>query len=197
MVCSLRPNCWPMSLLARALDHGPDDLQFPLRQHLGWLVERVGLAGHFAQVLHDVVHPVMADPELAGHHRLQAPVEELRRRVLENHAARAELKRGDRLVPIDRRGQQHGTDREPELAQLLQSLQPVGPRHGEIEQQDVRLELRDLRDGFDAVPRLADHLEARVGVEQATETVPEDGVVVGDHDANRLLPVTHSASLES
>jgi hypothetical protein len=47
-----------------------------------------------------------------------------------------------------------------------------------------------------AVARLSDHCEARIGLQQPAEAVAEDGVIVGDHDANRLVPVRHGASLE-
>ncbi len=91
----------------------------------------------------------------------------------------------DRLDPVDRRGQQHRTHREPEVGQLLQRLQPVGPRHREIEQQDVGPELRHLRHRLVAVARFAHHLEAGVGLEQPAQAVAEDGMVVGDHDSDR------------
>ena len=155
----------------------------------------LGLAPRRAQVLHDVVHALVAHPELAAHHRGQALVEQLRRRLLQDDAARAQLQRLDRLRRIDRRRQQDRPDREAEVDQLLQRLQAVRSRHREVEQQDVGPQAGHLRDRLLAVARLADHLEPRVRLEQPAQAVSEDRVVVGDHDANGSVPLRHGASV--
>ena len=70
--------------------------------------------------------------------------------------------------------------------QLPQGVEARGPRHGEVEQQDVGLHLAREAHGLEAVGRLAHHLEAPVVLEEAPQPLAEDGVVVGDHDPDDL-----------
>lgn len=60
--------------------------------------------------------------------------------------------------------------------------QPVHPRHGEVEEDDVRLERDGLVDRASAVLGLADHVEALL-CEEARESVSRERMVVDDEDA--------------
>ena len=72
-----------------------------------------------------------------------------------------------------------------EVGDLRQSFQSRHVGHGEIEEQDVRLELAHQLDGLRAVRGFADDAEARLHLQQLAQPVAEDGMVVGDEDADR------------
>ena len=58
--------------------------------------------------------------------------------------------------------------------------------HGQIEQQDVGLQLPGELHGFGPVAGFPDHGELRLGLEQAAQAVAENGMVVGNQNTNGL-----------
>jgi hypothetical protein len=62
----------------------------------------------------------------------------------------------------------------------------VRPGHPHIHQHDVGPGQLDLAHRGLAVGCLADHLEPVQGVEQRAQPAPDHGVVVGQHDAQRV-----------
>ncbi len=70
------------------------------------------------------------------------------------------------------------------IGQLLERGQSWQLRHRDVEEQDVGMELVDEREGFFAVGSLADNLKARLGLEQFSQAIPEDGMVVRDQNAD-------------
>ena len=60
----------------------------------------------------------------------------------------------------------------------------TGPRHLDVEQQDVRPVPLDQRDGLVPVGGLAGHVELRIRGQQLAQPLPEQGVVVGDDDGD-------------
>ena len=73
-----------------------------------------------------------------------------------------------------------------------QGLQPGMLGHGQIQQQDVRLQLPRQFHRLGPVGSLAQNLEVLLGFQQAPQAVPEDGVVVGNQDTNGLrFPKMH------
>jgi len=59
-------------------------------------------------------------------------------------------------------------------------------RHGEAEQQDIRLKLLNQLHRFLAVARLAYDRQIRLRLEQPAEALATEGLVVGDRDPNRI-----------
>ena len=188
-VCWLRPNCWPMSLL---LD--PSTMAVTICSSR-FVSRPAGVAPRLAsrlgapQLLDDVLHALVADPVLAVHHAVQALEQQLRGRFLEDHAAGAETQRLHRLGRVDRRRQQHRSDRQAEFEEVLERLEAVGSRHRQVEQQHVGAERRRLRDRLVTVSRLADDFESRFRAQQSPQPVPEDRVIVRDDDPDRCRVV--------
>jgi signal transduction histidine kinase len=72
------------------------------------------------------------------------------------------------------------------VADLGQCFQPAHPRHREVEQDELRPELSRQLDRLLAVARLADDGEV-VLLEQRSERLARDGVVVDEQDPHRTL----------
>ena len=78
-------------------------------------------------------------------------------------------------------------------AQTRQRRQPVEAGHGEIEQDEVGLELGGELQRLGAVRRLADHVEAALG-QQRPERVAREGMVVDDENSLRHVPLIGRSS---
>src|SRR4029450_13026447 len=119
-------------------------------------------------------------------------------------AAAAETSAGPRLegavdvlVEVERRDDHHGErilDGRP--SQRTCRLEPVELGHADVEQADIGSQLAGEGDGFPAVPRLADHVDVGLGVEDHAQPGPDDLLVVGDEDADvhRLGPARGSTA---
>jgi hypothetical protein len=59
-------------------------------------------------------------------------------------------------------------------------------RHGEVEEQDVGLQLPGQLDGFSAIASFSYHFEVWFGFQEATQSVTENRMVVGNNYASRL-----------
>ena len=70
-------------------------------------------------------------------------------------------------------------------------------RHGEIEQQNVGLELPRQLDRFRPVTSFSDDRELGFGFQQPPQAIAKNGVVVGDQNANLqcLLVILHKPLL--
>jgi hypothetical protein len=58
--------------------------------------------------------------------------------------------------------------------------------HSQVEQKNVRLQLPRQSYGFGTVGSLTQHLQIRFGFQKAPQAIPENWMVVGDYDTNRL-----------
>ena len=67
-------------------------------------------------------------------------------------------------------------------------------RHHEVHQDDIGREVRREQRRLAARSRLADDLEAALGLEQRADALAHDGVVVHDHDRDRLRHAPTSTS---
>ena len=65
--------------------------------------------------------------------------------------------------------------------------EPVHVRHQQVHQDDVRLEPAGHRDALAAVGGLADDVDVVEQVEERAKPRPDDGMVVDEQDADRLL----------
>ena len=78
--------------------------------------------------------------------------------------------------------------------QLAGRLDAVDGRHLQIHQNDLgssplRVEPRELGDGFPPVAGLADDLQIAFAVEEAPQPPADDDVVVDDQDPDRAVPL--------
>ena len=66
----------------------------------------------------------------------------------------------------------------------MRRLQAVQQRHGDVHDDDVRLQLRGETHSFAAIRRFADHFHLGDAVKQKFQPGPYDPVIVRDQDAN-------------
>jgi hypothetical protein len=78
-------------------------------------------------------------------------------------------------------------------AETRQRRQPVEAGHGEVEQDEVRLELGGEPERLDAVGCFTDHVEAALR-QQRRERVAREGMVVDDEDSLRHVPLIGRSS---
>jgi hypothetical protein len=64
--------------------------------------------------------------------------------------------------------------------------------HDDIHQNDIRAQTARQVDGLFAVARHADHLHAHIQIDLGAQSAADNGVVIGDQDANNVLG--HAAS---
>src|SRR5262249_20252235 len=72
-------------------------------------------------------------------------------------------------------------------------LHAVELRHAQIEEHHVRAQLAGEAHGLEPVGRLAHHLDAVVGREHGAEPLAEEGLVIGEEDADHPGTRTSSA----
>ena len=86
----------------------------------------------------------------------------------------------------------HGEDQRPgfhfEVAQPADGLHPVQVRHGDVEHEDVGQQALDQLEGLLAVGRLRHDLDVARLLEEGTEALPDQVVIVGHHDADHGVP---------
>ena len=70
------------------------------------------------------------------------------------------------------------------MGQFTQYFHSRNPWHGQIEQQNIGLQLGCQRDGLLSVCGLGDHGEIFLSGQQTAQSVAEDGVIISDQDTN-------------
>ena len=95
-----------------------------------------------------------------------------------NHA-RGGLEADDVAVGVERR-EDEDPGRVADLAELSDRAGAVDARHAQVHEDHVRPEPLGRFDRLAAIGCLSDHLELRVAVEDAAETVANDRVIVDD-----------------
>jgi signal transduction histidine kinase len=101
---------------------------------------------------------------------------------LEQIAGRPGANRGEEVLLRVRRGQNHDLRRGGLFADARKRRQSVHAGHRQVEEDDVRLQLRGSRDGARAVLRVAHDVETLLR-EQGREGVASQRMVVHDQDA--------------
>ena len=172
-------------LVRAALDDAGDDFELARGETVGLAL---GLGGCF---LHEVVKSaeevddaLAADPVVAGEDGAQGLGEIAGDGVLEDDAAGADLKSFNDLLGGDGGGEQDDLNARRTRHDGAHGFQAGKLGHGEIEQKDVGLELEDLSDGGVAIAGFRDDLEAGFGLKHVFDTETDDGVIIGDDDAD-------------
>ena len=71
----------------------------------------------------------------------------------------------------------------PRLLERSRRDQPIHPRHRDVHDDDVGLEIDGALDGGRAVAGLGDHFHVGLSVDEQPQTVPDGHVVVGEQYA--------------
>ena len=103
--------------------------------------------------------------------------------VLEQARQRTGLDRGDDLLRILERRQQHDLRRGAQRADAARRLDAAA-RHDEIDQRDVRMVLQAKLRGAVGVLGFADDRKIRMRLEERADALADEHVVVGDDDAD-------------
>src|ERR671924_410236 len=98
--------------------------------------------------------------------------------ALEHVAGRADLDRLEQVLLVVVHRQHQHADLGLALADLPRRLQPGLPRHGDVEDRQLKLLGEGPLDGLLAVARLGDDFEVRLRVEHGPESPEYDGMVV-------------------
>ena len=109
--------------------------------------------------------------------------------ALDDEGARAALEHGLDHVLVGRDGEDDDLHLRVLLPDSAQAGKPVGPRHAQVEQDDVRIRTRDQRQHLRAGVALADDLEVRRLLKGALHTFYDQPVVVGNKNPHAGIPV--------
>ena len=142
-----------------------------------------GLRG---QALDDRARHRRGEEEVAGGDGVDGGDQLLRPRALEQEPRRAGGERGEDVVVLLERREDHDADVVGEREQPLRGGDAVEARHPHVHQHHVRQQpVRRLERGG-AVRRLADDLDALVAREDPAQADAHEVVVVDEQDADRL-----------
>jgi hypothetical protein len=123
---------------------------------------------------------------LSRDHAADALEQEIGGGGLQDHPRRPELQGLDDLRLLDTRGQQDDPDGRGGGRELGQGVHPRHAGHGEVEKEDVGLQLLGEPDRLLAAAGLPDHGEAALRFEERAQALAEDRMVVRDEHTNRL-----------
>ena len=100
------------------------------------------------------------------------------RRVLHHEARDAEPDGLGHFGVLDRRRQQDARAGQSRIGELLEKGQTAHARHAQVEDEHVRLLVRDRRHRGVGVRTRGDHREVRLPLQELLESVEHDGMVV-------------------
>jgi hypothetical protein len=127
------------------------------------------------------------DQRVPGGHAAHGDDQLIGRRVLEQEPADPGAQRlVDVLVGVEG-GEDQDPGRRAECDDLAGGPQAVEDRHPDVEQRDGGAVLAHQGDRLRAVPGLRDHADVRRGLEDRSQALPDQALVVGEHDGDRLI----------
>src|SRR5215472_1539531 len=185
-------------LVRAALYDAGDDLEFARCEAVGLLLRHGrGLLHEIMQRREQIHDALAADPVVAGENGAQALAEVAGDGVLEHNAACADLQRLDDLLRGNEAGEEHDLHARRAVHDRAHRLQARKLGHGEVEQQNVRLEFECLGNGLVAVVGLTHDLEAGLAGEHVFHAEADDRVVVGHDNTNSSVMTWNSGGLGS
>src|SRR5467141_1044685 len=169
---------FPDFLVPVALSDQLDDLLLAVAEQ-GLFAARAAVGG-LGKGLHHLRSNAVVEPDLAGVHAINALDQQVGGGLLQNHPACAQTHGADDIAVIFGGGQNDDAGGQRVEVDFLQHSQAILVRHAQVEQQNVRLELGEHLDAFGAVRGFANDGDVLIALQQAAETIAEDGVVIGD-----------------
>ena len=146
-----------------------------------------------AELIEQAPGDLARERRLAVRDAAQERDDALRRLALQQVARGARADRGEQVLLGAGRRQHHHLAAGSGGAQPRQRRQPVEAGHGEVEQDEVGLELGGEPERLGAVGCFADHVEAALR-QQRRERVAREGMVVDDEDSLRHVPLIGRSS---
>ncbi len=169
-----------------------DNLDLAAGEAVGSARRRRGLRGELPQYLDQVLHRPAIQPVLALHDGANTRGQMLDCGVFEHNSAGAELESFQNLLLLDLGRQEDGPGRRLLGGEFPQGFHPRHIRHGQVEQQNLRLILLDQGQGFGAVACFGNHLELVVGKQHVAQADPYDWMIVGDEESDWVC-ICHSS----
>src|SRR5437764_122842 len=135
--------------------------------------------GRFRERLHDFRGHAIVEPDFAGMHAMNAFNQEIRSGLLQYYAASAQPHGANHVAIVFGSREHHNTRGQRVEIHFLEDGKPVLIGHAQIEQQNVRLQLGEQLDILLLDLRFAHNGNYLVGVQEFTQAIAEDGVVIG------------------
>src|SRR5712692_3019682 len=152
--------------------------------------------GRLREGLHDFGGHAIVEPDFAGVHAVDALHQQVRGRLLEDHAARAEAHGANHIAIVFGGGEHDDARRQGIEIDFLEDGQAVFIGHAQVKEKNIGLELGEELDALRAILRFADEGYVLVGIEEFTEAVAKNRVVVRKKDANLLFSLGHVSRAE-
>src|SRR5208282_5677588 len=175
--------------IAKALRDQLDDFLLAVAQER-LFTALTGFSG-FLEGVDDLGSHAIVEPDFTVIHLADALDKQVAGGLLKHDSAGAQTHRAHHVAVVFGGGEHDHARRRGFEVQFFQDAEAVFFGHAQIEEQNVRLELREHLGAFDAIRSLAHNLDFIRAVQQFAQTIPKDGVVVRDQDPNRLFCFTH------
>src|SRR6266436_1660305 len=120
---------------------------------------------------------------------VNAPDQEIRGRLLQDHASRAQSHRAYNVPVVFGRSQHDNAGGELIEINLLENGEAVFIRHAQVEQKDIGFELGQHLNAIIPIGCLAHNGDVIIAIEELAQTFTEDGMIVSHQDANLLFCV--------
>ena len=172
-------------LIGAALNNAGDDLELARGEAEGLLFGDGGCLGHQSMKSgEEICDALAADPIIAREHGAEGLAQIPGHGVLKDNATSADLQCFNNLLRGDGAGQQNDLDPWRLGHDRAHGFEPRQPRHIQVQKQDVRFELEGLGNGLIAILSFTYDLKTGFGLEHVFDTESNDGVIVGDNDAD-------------
>jgi hypothetical protein len=163
-------------LVAESLGDELDDFFFTVAEER--LFATRARLGRFRERFHDLGGHAVIEPDFAGVNAMDAFYQQVRRGLLENHAARAQA-HGANYVAIVFGGGKNDDARGKRIEiNFFEDREAVFIGHAEIEQENFGLEFGEKLNALGTILSFADDGDVLVGIEEFAEAVAKDRVVV-------------------
>src|SRR6266849_2025259 len=181
-------------LVAETLRDELHDFFFAVAEQ-GLFAPRAGF-GRLREGLHDLGGHAIVEPDFAGVDAVDALHQQVRGGLLEDHAARADAHGANHIAIGFGGGENPAARRQGIDIEFLEDGKAVLIGHAQVEEKNIGLELGEELDALRAILRFADDGYVLVGIEEFTEAIAKNRVVVRKKDANLLFSLGHVSRAE-
>src|SRR5260370_33669278 len=120
---------------------------------------------------------------------VNAPDQEVRGRLLQDHSTRTQSHGSDNVTVVFSSGKHHNAGWELVEVNFLENGQAILIGHAQVEQENIGFQLAQHLNAVVPVGSLAHNRDFIISVEEFAQTFTEDGMIVSHQDANLLFCV--------
>jgi hypothetical protein len=169
--------------VAAAFYDAADNLELARREAIGLLLRRRGLLHEIVQRGNKIDDALAADPVVTGADGANGGLEMPGESVFEDDAASTDVESLDDLLGRNGRGEQQDLHGGRTLHDGPHGLESRQAWHGDVEQENVRLQFKCLRDRLVAIIGFTDDVESFFRGEHVSYADPNYGMVVRQYDS--------------